>query len=147
MIYLASDHGGFKYKNKLKKVLSKSAYEIKDVGNHEFDKNDDYPDFAIKAVKGVLKNPEKNRAILFCKNGVGVSITANKFNGIRATLSWSKKHAKTSREDDNTNVLTIPTNYISFKKVRRIVKIWLETEFSENKRHIRRLNKIKGLEQ
>ena len=147
MIYLAADHGGFEYKNKLKEILEDSDYEFKDVGNHQLDKTDDYPDFTVKAVQGVLENPEKNRAVLFCRNGVGVSMTANKFKGIRATLSWSVKHAKSSRKDDNTNVLAIPADYISFKKAQKIVKVWLETNFSDKERHNRRLDKIKSLGQ
>lgn len=147
MIYLAADHGGFKYKNKLKEHLDDTPYDYKDVGNLEYDKTDDYPDFAKKAVEGVLEDPEKNRGILLCKSGTGEIITANKFKGIRATLSWNVKHAKKSREHNNTNVLAIPADYISFKKTKNIVDEWLETKFSDKERHIRRLEKIKDLGQ
>lgn len=147
MIYLAADHGGFKYKNKLKKHLDETPYEYKDVGNHEFDKTDDYPDFAKRAVEGVLEDPEKNKAILFCKSGTGEVITANKYKGIRATISWNVKHAEKSREHNNTNVLAIPADYISFKKAKKIIDAWLDTKFSNKERHVRRLNKIKDLGQ
>lgn len=145
MIYLASDHGGFKLKEKIKKYFEKSGIDYQDMGNLKYDENDDYPDFAIKAINKVLENPVENKAILMCKSGTGELMVANRFKGIRATLSWNKKHARKSREDDNTNVLALPAEYIKPKQAIGIINSWLNTKFSGAERHIRRLKKIENI--
>ena len=146
MIYIASDHGGFDLKERIIDFLKQNGYEVEDRGAFVFDPADDYSDFTIPALKELEKDPN-GKAILLCRNGVGVSILANKFKDVRAALSWNKVHARTSRNDDNSNVLALPADFISEKDAFDIVETWLNTPFSNTERHIRRLGKIGNLEE
>ena len=146
MIYIASDHGGFDLKERIIDFLKQNGYEVEDKGAFVFDSTDDYSDFTISALKELEEDPN-GKAILLCRNGVGVSILANKFKGVRAALSWNKVHARTSRNDDNSNVLALPADFISEKDAFDIVETWLNTPFSNTERHIRRLGKIGNLEE
>lgn len=146
MIYLAADHGGFNLKEAIKKILNEVGIEYIDAGAHKLTPEDDYPDFAIPAVKEVSKDPHNNKAILSCRTGTGEVIIANKFVGIRASISWNVKHAKKAREDEDANVLCLPADYISVDEAKDIVGTWLNTEFSGAERHVRRLEKIKEID-
>lgn len=146
MLYLAADHGGFELKEHLKSFLKEGGVEYKDMGAHKFDPDDDYPDFVVPAVLEVAKNDAGNRAILICRSGVGEVIIANKFKGIRATLSWSVEHAAKSRAHNNTNILALPGDYISKKEAEEIVAEWLTAKFTKEERHVRRLSKISDIE-
>ncbi len=142
MIYIAADHGGFELKNTLVGHLQTQGYEVVDMGAPVFTQDDDYPDFVIPALKHVQERPTEAVAILLCKNGVGVSMLANKFKGIRCALSWSPDHASSSRVDDNTNVLALPAKYIAADTALKVVDAWLQAEFSNAERHNRRLTKF-----
>lgn len=146
MLYLGSDHGGFELKGYIKKVLERQKIKFEDVGAFELNKNDDYPDFAAKASAQVSKSPAKNQAILICRSGQGVCIAANKFKGVRAALAWNTKEAKASRNDDHTNVLCIPSDYITEKSAGNIITTWLKTPWSKEPRHVRRVKKISFIE-
>lgn len=141
MIYFASDHGGFELKNKLITFLQSENLEIKDFGPKSFEKGDDYPDYVIPVMKELQQN-SNDVAIILCRNGVGVSILANKFKNIRCALCFNPKQAQKAKTDDNANVLALPTDYISETEAKQIVSAWLSAEFSNEKRHIRRLNKV-----
>lgn len=143
-IYIGSDHAGFKLKEKIKKFLVKENYKVEDLGAHKYDCNDDYPDYALKVCKKVLKTGGKG--ILICGAGQGVSIVANKIPGIRAALCWNKNSAKLSKEHLNANVLCLGQRTLKLEFVNKIVKFWLETPFISKGRHIRRINKIKAVE-
>lgn len=145
MIYLACDHGGFKLKEILKKEFDNVGLQYMDLGAYEYNENDDYPDFSIPASKKISENPS-DRAILMCRSGVGEVIVANKFRNVRAGLSWNSEHAKKSREDDNTNVLALPSDYITEQEAKDIVGIWLNTEFTQAERHVRRLKKVSEID-
>jgi len=144
-IFIASDHAGFKLKSIIKKFLIKEKYNFEDLGPKKYKPTDDYPDYAVKVVKEVLKTKD-SRGILICGSGQGMAIVANKFFGIYAVVPWNKISAKKSREDENSNVLCLGAKIISQKTAREIVKTWLETPFSFKKRHLRRINKIKKIE-
>lgn len=139
MIYITSDHAGFKLKKELTAHLDKTGVEYKDLGPNEYIEKDDYPDYAHSMCKNI--NPQ-DKGIIICNNGVGVSIVCNRYNHIRAALSFNKEHAKTSREDDNTNVLALPAGFISTTDAKEIVDTWLNTNFSQKERHINRIEKI-----
>jgi len=143
-IYMASDHAGFNLKEFLKTSLEKSSVEVVDMGSQFLEQQDDYPQTTERLIKFVAQNPTE-KGILICKNGVGVTIFANRFKNVRAGLSWSARHAKSHRSDDNTNILTLPANYISKRKALKIVRAWLNTEFKGEERHIRRLTQIEEL--
>ncbi len=146
MLYIASDHGGFKYKGDIITYLERKGIEVKDMGPTELIPDDDYPDYVVPTMQEVQKNPE-NMAILICRNGVGVSVLANKFKGIRCALSWSKEHAQSSRNDDAANVLAIPADFLTREEALNVVHGWLSTDFSGDERHVRRLKKIDEIDQ
>jgi len=142
-IYIAGDHAGFELKEKIKKFLAENCL-IEDLGAYEFDKEDDYPDYAIKLCKEVL---EKNtRGILVCGSAHGMNIAANKLRGIRATICWNEKSAEYAKSHTDVNVICIPSRIISEEEAEKIIAVWLKTKFENAERHLRRLEKIKELE-
>lgn len=146
MLYIASDHGGFRLKEQLKKFLQRNDIGFVDLGPKKFKKDDDYPDYAARVAGRVSAKPNIDQGILLCRSGQGVCIVANKFKGVRAGLVWNIEEAKASRNDDMTNVLCLPSDYISAKAVEKIATVWLATPFSKDKRHVRRVGKIARLE-
>jgi RpiB/LacA/LacB family sugar-phosphate isomerase len=145
MIYITSDHGGFALKQKIVEYFRKVGLGIADEGPFKLIPEDDYPDYVIPVMRKVQQD-SSNRAIVICKNGIGVCIAANKFKDIRAALSWNPKHAESTRNDDDSNVLALPADYISEKETMEIIGAWLKTPFSKEERHIRRINKVELLE-
>jgi ribose 5-phosphate isomerase B len=146
MIYIGSDHGGYKLKEHLKKFLKRQDLEFKDLGAEKFKDGDDYPDYASKVAKQISKNPMRDQGILICRSGQGVCIAANKFRHIRATLVWNLEQAKMSRNDDMGNILCLPSDYISPFVAEHITKVWLRTPYSSDERHMRSIKKISDLE-
>jgi len=145
MIYIASDHGGFKLKEYLKKTLANKVRFI-DLGPAKFVNGDDYPDYAKKVAAKVSSKPDISIGVLICRSGQGVCIVANKFKRVRAALIWNTKEAKAARNDDMANVLCLPSDYITRSQAVAIVKTFLITPYSQDKRHIRRVKKIAALE-
>lgn len=143
-IYIASDHGGFALKDKLILFLKKKNYTLEDLGPHELNPEDDYPDYVIPLARKVVGS--KDLGIAICRNGQGVCIATNKVKGIRAVTGFSKKMIESTKKDDNANVLCIPADYVEEKEVKQMVLLWLKTPFSNLARHKRRLNKIKRIE-
>ncbi len=141
MIYLASDHGGFKLKETIEKHLREKGDDVIDLGPKKLDSTDDFPDFVIPLAKKVAES-EENLGIVLCRNGVGVEVAANKIDGVRAALSWDPKHAASSRRDDNSNVLALPADYLDPKKAIKVLDSWLSTPYSKEPRFERRLKKI-----
>lgn len=146
MIYIGSDHRGYNLKETLKNYLKELNYELEDMGAFELNPEDDYPDFALAVAKKVSEDTENNRGILICGSGVGVDIIANKIKRVHSALCFDAKQAQMSRNDDNTNVLSLAADFISEEKAKEIVKVWLETPFSYLERHVRRVEKIKAIE-
>ena len=148
MIYLGTDHRGFKLKEKIKEWLSEWGHEFEDLGNTVYDKDDDYPDFASAVARKVAENPGENRGILSCGSGVGMDVVANKFKGVRSALVWSDEEelVKHSRLDDGTNILSLPAEYLTEEQAKNIVKLWLKTSDPSEPRHLRRIQKITDLE-
>lgn len=146
MLYIASDHGGFALKEKIKAVLAKDGGRVVDMGPETLVPGDDYPDYAKKVAAKVSKSPNADFGILICRSGQGVCIVANKFKGVRAGLVWNTKEAKASRNDDHTNILCLPSDYITVAQAQTIVKAWLATPWSKDPRHVRRIHKISRLE-
>lgn len=146
LIYLGADHRGFKLKEALKKYLGGKGYEIIDVGNDHVEEDDDYPDFAALVGRAVGQDPVGRRGIVICRSGIGVDIVANKFKGVRASLVHNSEQAKLARADDDANVLALSDEFASGEKAEKIVDVWLATPFSGDERHVRRLEKIREIE-
>jgi len=140
-IIVSCDHAGFEAVKTLITYLAEKGYQVADFAPKEYNKADDYPDFILPAMKNLQKKPD-SLGIVLCKNGVGVSILANKFKGIRAALSFSPEHTRSARADDNANVLALPTDYLSDEEICEIAQTFIDTKFSGLERHIRRLEKV-----
>lgn len=146
MIYLGADHRGYELKEKLKDYLSELGYEYEDCGAFEYDLADDYPDFAI-AVASKVARTEDGKGILICGSGIGVVIAANKIKGILAGTATSAAQITSAEGDEGLNVLALSADFVSEEENKKIVKTFLESKFSGLERHIRRVNKIKVLEE
>ncbi len=138
-IAIASDHAGFELKSYIKEYLLKKKLSVEDFGT-DSEESVDYPDFAKKLCESILKNNFK-RGILICGTGVGMSITANRFKGIRAALCQDLYTAEFSRLHNDSNVLCLPGRIVGKGLAEKIVDVWLKTEF-EGGRHKRRIDKI-----
>jgi len=145
MIFLGSDHGGFELRNKIIEYLSQQGYDYQDLGNTEYNKDDDYPDYAFKVAEAVAKNKD-SKGILLCRSAGGVIIAANKVKGVYAIAVTDVKSAKHAREHNNANVIGLSGDWMTEQQAKEIVKVFLETEFTKQDRHVRRINKIKKYE-
>ena len=139
-VALGADHGGFLLKEEVKKHLVDNGYEVKDFGTYS-ENSTDYNEFGIAVAEAVSKK-EYDRGILVCGTGIGMSIMANKVDGIRAALVHDLFTAKATRLHNDSNVLTMGGRVIGGGLALEIVDVWLETEFSEQERHERRIKKI-----
>jgi ribose 5-phosphate isomerase B len=144
IVYIASDHRGFNLKEKIKEFLENLEYRVVDLGNQKYEADDDYTDFAINLGEKVVR--ENSKGILICGSGAGVCIAANKVKGTRASICMNVKQTRESREDDDLNILCLSADLVSEKDNEEIVKTFLETKFSSDKKHIRRIIKIKDYE-
>ena len=140
-IYLASDHAGFELKEKVKEYLQNS-YEVIDKGAFSYQEEDDYPDFISKAAEEVSKD-ESSRAIVLGKSGSGEEIDANKFKNVRAIIGFSEENVRLARNDNDANVLSLGSAFIDFEKAKILIDIFLNTPFSNEERHKRRIEEIK----
>ena len=141
IVFIASDHGGFKLKEELIEYLTKKGHNIRDLGPFVLNKEDDYPDFGIPLAEAVVKS--KAKGIVICRNGQGICIAVNKVKGARGVTGFSVKEAKTTRLDDDANILSLPADYLTKGDAKKIANVWLNTKFSNKKRHKRRLNKVR----
>ena len=146
MIYLAADHRGFQLKEELKKYLIEQEFEIEDVGAFEYNKDDDYPDFAQIASEKIYVNPTEHRGVFICGSGHGMDVVASKHKGLLACKCSDVECAVQSREHGNSNILSLGADNISFEAAKGIVDVWLKTPFSGEERHVRRLKKIEEIE-
>lgn len=142
-IIIGSDHRGLELKEILKSHLKKKGIPVKDIGAYTSG-SCDYPKFAYAVAKAVSSG-EYERGILVCYTGIGNSIVANRFKGVRAALCYNMKAARLSRQHNDSNVLVLGSAFIRPDLAKRIVSAWFATEF-EGGRHRRRLNQIKGIE-
>lgn len=144
MIYVASDHGGYQAKETVKKLLERQSINYKDLGPHVLEPDDDYPDYILPLAEQVAKT--KTKGIIACRNGQGAAIAANKVPGIRAAVCSDKACARSSRTDDDANILSLPADYLSTAEIEIIAAEWLQTPFSADARHLRRISKINDYE-
>jgi ribose 5-phosphate isomerase B len=143
-IAIASDHGGYELKEDLKGHLLSRGFEIVDMGAGK-DESVDYPDFGALVAEAVSKN-EFERGILLCGTGIGMSIVANKFKGVRAALVSDVFSARMAKEHNNANVIVVGGRVTGKELARAVVDAWLDTEYRADERHRRRLEKIAAIE-
>lgn len=140
-VVIGTDHGGFEIKKKIISMLSDQGISTSDMGAYQLDSDDDYSDFGA-AVASAVARKNATCGILICRSGVGMSIVANRFHGVRAGVAADEKMAKKSREHNCSNILILQGDELDENKAGKIVEAWLNTPFSKEKRHMRRLEKI-----
>lgn len=146
-IYIGSDHAGFELKEKLKIFINELGHEIEDKGAFSVDSNDDYPNFIIPVAKNVAEDTN-SLGIVLGGSGEGEQISANKIDGVRAIEYYggNLEIVKLGREHNDANILSLGARFVDEKEAEESVKIFIETPFSNDERHIRRLNEIKNEE-
>ncbi len=145
IVGIASDHGGFETKQILMEHLKSQNYTVIDFGNTVNDSTDDYPDYVIPLARAVVEG-KVNRGIAICGSGVGASIAVNKVKGVRAALVHDNFAAHQGVEDDDMNILCMGGRIIGAETALELASTFLRAEFSKANRHVRRLKKVKGLE-
>ena len=140
--YIACDHAGIKLKEFVQELLIKDGYEVEDLGPYS-EERVDYPDFAQKVCEAVLKDTN-GKGILICGTGLGMSMSANKFDGIRAGLCHNDFSAAMAREHNDANILCLGERVSGYGSIESIVNTWLNHKFAGG-RHEQRVNKINKL--
>jgi ribose 5-phosphate isomerase B len=144
-VCLGADHAGWERKEMIKKSFPNNDYAVIDLSPHDFNENDDYPDAAFEVAEKVAGETGAF-GILICGSGIGMCMAANKVKGIRAAAVYNEWAAKVSREDNDANVLCLPGRHLGDEEIKKIIEVWLATNFSGEERHQRRINKIKSYE-
>ena len=139
-ILVSNDHAGVQLKNEVKSFLEDRGYVVENLGDNSGE-SVDYPDIIHPLAKEISENKDK-KGIIMCGTGNGVSMVANKYEGVRAGLCWSKEIAELIRKHNDANVLSLPARFISTKEALEIVQVFLETDFEDGGRHERRVEKI-----
>lgn len=142
-IYIATDHAGFEMKNKIVEYVTSLGYTVEDMGALVYDSQDDYPDFIAPLAEKVALDAD-SRGIIFGGSGQGEAIVANRISGIRAVVYYggTLDIPRLAREHNNANILSVGARFVSLEEIQQVVQIFLETEFTEEERHVRRITKI-----
>ncbi|MBC3842376.1 ribose-5-phosphate isomerase [Streptacidiphilus sp. 4-A2] len=144
-VYLGSDHAGYELKQHLVEWLTKAGHEPVDCGPHIYDAVDDYPPFVLRAAERTAADPEA-LGIVIGGSGNGEAIAANKVKGVRAALAWSVQTAELGREHNNANVVSIGARMHTLDEATSFVETFIGTPFSQDPRHIRRIDMISEYE-
>lgn len=139
-VILGADHGGYEIKERIKSWLMDSGYTVEDVGASQLDPEDDYVDYASAAIKAVTS--ANDRVILFCRNGFGMNIVANRFSGMRCGVAFDREAIRRGRRDDDINCLAVPSDYVEIDVLKGMVDGFLKQEFSTDEKYKRRVNKL-----
>lgn len=146
-IFVGADHNGYALKAKVIEYLRSQKYDVVDVGDEKLDPDDDFPVFAQKAALAVLQSEDPDpRAILLCGGGQGMAMAANRHRGIRASVIWEKEEARMTRNDNDSNVLALPSRIMQDSdKAFEIIETWLATPFDRTTRFVRRNQELDQL--
>ncbi len=141
IIHIGSDHGGFELKSELSAALNRKGYSVDDLGTFSED-SVDYPEYGAKVARAVLKDGDFG--IVICGTGIGISIAANRFKGIRAALCHCSEYAKLAREHNDANILALGGRFIDFQTALEITDVFLKTDFLGG-RHKRRVDLLDNI--
>jgi ribose 5-phosphate isomerase B len=144
-IYIGADHRGYELKEKISRWLFEMKHEFTDIGAQSLEPSDDYTKYAEEVASVVAKNKD-SLGILLCGSGVGVEVTANKFDGIRAAIGKDPFQVKAGRNDDDMNILVLAADYTGEDEAKAMLKEFLETKYSGKARFDRRLEEIEKVE-
>ena len=140
-IFVGSDYRGFERKQALLKFLAEKNFEVIDKGDYEYNEGDDFNDSAIAVAKEVRENAG-SKGILICNSAHGVTMQANRFKGIRAAHCDTAESARLAREHDDANILCLSAHFIDNEALKEIVEVFLDTDFTNLERRIRRINRL-----
>ena len=144
-IYLGADHAGYELKNQISEHLVHAGHTVEDLGAKTLDADDDYPRYAYYVASKVLGGTDTDRGILICGSGQGMSMAANRVNGVRAALAWDESTAASAMEDDDANVLVLPARHVSDDTAFAMVDAWLAASFKADPKYRRRLDELEEL--
>ncbi len=144
-VALAADHAGLPLKTEIAELVKSLGHEVLDLGAHQYDKDDDYPDFA-RYIGQAIQHGQAERGVLLCGSGVGASIAATKMKGVRAAVCHDAYSAAQGVEHDDLNVLCLGSRIIGGAVADVLVRAFLGATFSKEERHQRRLDKVMGIE-
>ena len=145
MIYLGADHRGYELKEVIKAYLLSIGMEVEDVGAFGFDPDDDYFDFGIKVASAIEGNGGTSFGILLCGSGHGMDMVANRFPRVRAILGFNDEVTAQGRQDEDANILILPADFVGENEACERVSLFLQTEFSREQRHMRRIGKLENM--
>ena len=145
-VHIGSDHAGFELKQHLVDALASKGYEVVDHGAASYDAQDDYPTYCLPTAEGVVADPG-SLGIVIGGSGNGEAIAANKVDGVRCALAWSEETATLGRQHNNANVISVGGRMHTEAEATRFVELFLETPFSEDARHQRRIDLLTAYEQ
>ena len=143
-IHIGSDHAGFEMKQSLVTYLSELGYEVHDLGPKHFEREDDYPDTIAPVAREVAADPKGSVGIVLGYSGTGEAIVANRFRGVRAANFYggTMEIIRLSREHNDANILSLGAGFLNDELAKQAVKLWLDTKFTPQARHVRRIEKI-----
>lgn len=141
-IFIGADHRGFELKNQLIEYLQQQNIKVQDMGAYEYDALDDFPQFSQKVAQAVLQNPEENLGIVICGSAVGVSIAANRFDGVYCGLGFTREQVHSARQHDHINVLALPSDYVDISQAKELVDTYLSSVPLTEEKYFRRLKQI-----
>ena len=144
-VHIGSDHAGFELKQHLVGALTAKGYEVVDHGAPDYDAQDDYPAYCLPAAEAVVADPG-SLGIVIGGSGNGEAIAANKVDGVRCALAWSEQTATLGRQHNNANVISVGGRMHTTEEATRFVELFLETPFSEDARHQRRIDLLTAYE-
>lgn len=146
-IVLASDHAGYELKNQVKEFLISEGFQVEDMGAHTYNKDDNYPEIMLPVAMRVLSDSNA-KAIIFGKSGQGEAMIVNRFPGIRAIVYHGKnlEILRLGREHNDSNILSIGAGFVEFEEAKEAIRLWISTPFSNDERHIRRIEQMDNIE-
>ncbi len=153
-IFIGTDHAGFGLKEKLVPYLISLGHEVVDLGAREYTEDDDYPDYIIPVAREVSMHPNEVKGIILGGTGQGEAMCANKFKHVRATVYYGdagtvvedrESIIKLAKEHNDSNILSLGARFINEDQMKHAVSTWLDTPFSQDERHIRRINKMDNI--
>ena len=145
-IFIGADHNGFEMKRTLVEELTRAGYSVVDESGDAPKPDDDFPQFAARVVAAIkASDDDQPMGILICGSGQGMCMAANRYKGIRASLVWSDIEARASRNDDDSNVLCLPSRYMGTAEAIRLAEVWLSTPFAGAPRFKRRIKELDQL--
>lgn len=142
-IILGADHGGYETKERVEAWLIDEGFTVEDVGAKELNAEDDYVDFAVAAIKAITSSGD--RVILFCRNGFGMSIAANRFPDIRCGVGFDREVVRRGRLDDDINCLAVPCDYVEMDVLKGMIDAFIKQDFSAEVKYKRRIDKLEEI--